>query len=156
MPSKAISTYLKDHLAGSTGGVSLARRLADGADDPAERKEMSALADEIEADGEKLVEIMDRLEVPPSRFKQAGAWIGQKLSAVKLNATAPDARVLQYEAMIMGVTGKLQLWRSLAQIEPGQRALDSEEIAGFARDAEEQRRRLEKLHGNAARFLAGD
>ena len=153
MPANsALATYLKDHLAGSKAGVSLARRIAAGAGDEAERTEMESVAADIQADRQRLLALMDSLEVSPSRFKEAGAWVGEKLGALKLNASAPDRRLLQYESMIMGVTGKLELWRALSEGigEPG---LSTEELRNLRRRAEDQRSRLENLHGKAASAL---
>ena len=123
---REFATYLKDHLAGSTGGVSLAQRMADTAQDgtagfqEGEARELAKIAEEIEADQETLLAIMDRLDVPPSRFKRAGAWIGEKLARSKLRASSPWGRVLQFESLIMGVTGKIKLWRgSLAPTAAG-------------------------------------
>ena len=151
--SKALSTYLKDHLAGSAGGVSLARQIADGADDESERREMESIAEDIEADRRSLLALTERIGVSPSLVKQAGAWIGEKLGRIKLNASNPDRRLLQYEAMIMGVTGKLELWRSLEQARNGDSTLSSEELRALAKRAEDQRLRLEKLHDTAAAAL---
>ena len=145
---RSLETYLKDHLAGSTGGVSLARQIADGADDDAARRQMEGIADDIEADRDQLVALMARLDVQPSRVKQAGAWIGEKFGRIKLNTTAAERRVLQYEAMIMGVTGKLELWRSLGSA--GVDGLDREQLKALEQRAEDQRRRLESLHDAAA------
>ena len=156
--TRAFATYLRDHLAGSAAGVSLARRIADGAVEEPERREMESIAADIEADRNSLLELMERLGVAPSRVKQAGAWLGEKIGALKLNASAPDRRVLQYESMIMGVTGKLELWRALEQrgngpTGNGHPSLDPERIRRLAQRAEDQRGRLEDLHAAAALAL---
>ncbi len=155
--NRALAIYLRDHLAGSAGGVSLARQLARGAGSEAERSEMEGIAADIEADRRSLLALMERLEIKPSRVKQAGAWLGERLGRVKLNASKPDRRVLQYEAMIMGVTGKLELWRSLGRVEGdgGPPALKAGELGSLEGRAEDQLRRLEKLHGGAASALRG-
>lgn len=154
MASNGLETYLKDHLAGAAGGVSLARRIAAGSDEVAERREMDSIAGEIEANRRSLLELMERLGVRPSRVKQAGAWVGEKLGALKLNASAPDRRLLEYEAMIMGVTGQLELWRSLERALNGGPALSAGNPTELAARAEDQRARLERLHDRAAVALA--
>jgi len=154
--NRALATYLKDHFAGSSAGVSLASRIADGAGNEYERHEMEGIAADIEADRRSLRSLMERLEVSPSRVKSAGAWLGQKVGAVKLNAIRADNRVLQYESMIMGVTGKLELWRSLEQNNfKGAAALNAGEVRKLRERAENQRARLEKLHADAASALRG-
>ena len=159
--TRALATYLRDHLAGSAAGVSLARRIADGAVEESERQEMQSIAADIEADRDILLELMGRLGVAPSRVKQAGAWLGEKIGALKLNASAPDRRLLQYESMIMGVTGKLELWRTLEHGAngsggSGDPSLNRERIRRLAQRAEAQRGRLENLHGAAALALQRD
>lgn len=150
MGNRALATYLKDHLAGSRGGLSLAKRIASGADDAGERKEMEAIAAEIKQEREQLIALMRRLEVTPSRFKTAGAWAGEKFGSLKLNASRGDRRVLQYEAMIMGVTGKLELWRALQEQSVAEPLLQRDQLAALERQAEDQRARLEQLHGRTA------
>jgi hypothetical protein len=84
---REFATYLKDHLAGSTGGVSLAQRMADTAQDgtagfqEGEARQLAKIAEEIEADQGTLLAIMDRLDVPPSRFKRAGPGSGRSSRA---------------------------------------------------------------------------
>lgn len=148
---RALSTYLKDHYAGSTGGVTLARDIAEGSDDEAERREMEAIAAEIEDERGRLLAITRELGGGPSRVKQIGAFIGEKASRAKLRASSSEGRVLQYESLIMGVTGKLQLWRSLAERRPA--GVSFEEIRQLAAKAESQRSRLEALHARAAQRL---
>ena len=52
---REFATYLKDHLAGSTGGVSLAQRMADTAQDgtagfqEGEARQLAKIAEEIKA-----------------------------------------------------------------------------------------------------------
>ena len=156
---REFATYLKDHLAGSTGGVSLAQRMADTAQDgtagfqEGEARELAKIAEEIEADQETLLAIMDRLDVPPSRFKRAGAWIGEKLARSKLRASSPWGRVLQFESLIMGVTGKIKLWRCLYEVAGSDARLQKQEIKTLLDRAEDQRRRLETLHEDTAHSL---
>ena len=64
--------------------------------------------------------------------------------------------MLQYEAMIMGVTGKLQLWLSLQEIEPQVPELDGPELEELVRRAEDQRSRLQRWHDTAAANLGPD
>jgi hypothetical protein len=150
MAERALATYLKDHLAGSRGGLALAKRIASGADDAREAEQVEEIASEIKQEREYLVELMRSLDVTPSRLKTATAWAGEKFSALKLNTSRGDRRVLEYEAMIMGVTGKLQLWRSLQRFSEGEPRLERDRLAKLEHDAEDQRGRLEELHGRTA------
>ena len=94
---------------------------------------------------------MGRLDVTPSRFKALGARVGEIAGRGKLRSSSEAGRVLQFEAMIMGVTGKLKLWGSLEELAPRVPELDPDEIGVLIGRAEDQRARLEKLHRQAAR-----
>jgi hypothetical protein len=56
----------------------------------------------------------------------------------------------------VGVSGKLQLWRALAEIASADRRLEHFDFAALGRRAEEQRRRLEELHERTARQALGE
>ena len=53
--------------------------------------------------------------------------------------------------MIMGVTGKLELWNSLLANADSDSRLDRAELETLRDRAEDQRRRLGELHARAAR-----
>ena len=152
---KLLEIYLQDHFAGASGGLQLAKRIQGAVEGP-EKAEMTALTAEIEDDREKLREIMLRLDVDPDRVKQAAAQAGELMGRLKLNgrilSPSPLSRVVEFEGMIMGVTGKLQLWRSLVQRAPHDDRLDSAELAKLIERAEGQRARLEEMHAQAARL----
>ena len=150
-----LATYLKDHYAGSAGGTRLCRQIADTASDVDSKREASSIADAIEADQRKLLDIMRRLDVTPSRFKAIGARLGELGGRGKLRASSADGRVLQFEAMIMGVTGKLRLWHSLGELAATVPGLDAEELEALKARAKDQRTRLGQLHLAAARKLDG-
>ncbi len=150
----ALATYLKDHFAGAAGGGELCRRIADSAASDEEAKDVNAIAAEIDEERTTLKEMMGRLGVSPSLVKATGAWVGEKAGRVKLRAADEAGRVLQYEAMIMGVTGKLNLWISLLELEPRFDELQRPELEKLARQAEDQRSRLQRWHDTAAANLS--
>ena len=151
---KLLEIYFKDHYAGAAGGEALANRIA-GALEGEDKAEMERIAAEVHEDRDTLRELMRRFEVDPDRVKQAGARAGELMGRLKLNgrvlSPSPLSRVLEYEGMIMGVTGKLQLWRSLAEVAEREDRLDEAELKFLIERAESQRLRLERLHANAAR-----
>jgi hypothetical protein len=151
---RLLHIYLADHLAGSSGGVSLARRIAKHNLGNEFGREMSEIADAIEADRLALKEIMDRVGARERRWRQLGATLGERLSRMKPNGElfgySPLSRVLEFEGMIMGVTGKLQLWRSLLVSHAGDSRLEAAELERLRQRAEDQRARLEQLHARAA------
>lgn len=149
--SDPLRTYLKDHAAGAGGGASLIARLAEGAEDDDERATLRRIEAEIDEERPVLTELLDRMDSHPSRLKLAGAKLGESLSRPKLRSSSPEGRVLQYEAMIMGVTGKLELWRSLVRLaRNGGDGLDPQRLEALEDQAERQRADLERLHGETA------
>jgi hypothetical protein len=145
-----LSTYLQDHLAGATGGVSLARRLADEERGP-QAEEMRRIAAEIEEDREKLIELMDRLGVSESQMKKIGGLLTEILGRLKLRPSAEGGPILRYESLIMGVTGKRRLWRALLTVADEDPRLAREELERLEARAADQRKRLGELHEREAR-----
>ena len=65
-----LETYLNDHLAGSTTGLDLAKRMADShADDPKLGPELDRIAREIEEDRDQLKQAMERLDFSENKIK---------------------------------------------------------------------------------------
>lgn len=149
-----LATYLNDHLAGSTAGLELARR-ARGSNEGSELGVfLAGLTAEIEADREKLGEVMEAVGAGRDRVKVTGAWAGEKVGRLKLNGRllgySPLSRLVELEGLTLGVTGKLALWRML-------RELGDPRLAGFDFDAliaraERQRDGLEQRRLEAGRL----
>lgn len=145
-----LGVYLNDHLAGSTAGLELARRLA--SNESAWASELSRIAGEIAEDREALLALMRRLEVKPSLYKPWLAWAGEKVGRLKPNrrvfARSPLSRLVELELMRLGVEGKALGWRALR--ESGDPRLPTEELDRLADRAHRQADELEKLRLRAA------
>ena len=152
---RLLDIYLADHLAGSSGGTALAFRIAKDNEGSDLARARAQIAQAIEEDQRSIERIMQRVGARKRRWRQAGAWLGEKAARLKPNGQvvgySPLSRLLELEGMIMGVTGKLELWRSLLAVEAGDMRLDRAELEGLAKRAEDQRARLESLHDGAAR-----
>jgi hypothetical protein len=108
---------------------------------------------DIHHDVRVLEDVMAALDVTPSKSKDGGAWLLEKLGRLKLNGRvveySPLSRVVGFEALALGISGKFRLWSAL------QIARQSDErLAGFDFDellerASRQREEVEKLHGQA-------
>jgi hypothetical protein len=153
-----LDVYLSDHFAGATAGLDHAKRMS--GDSP--RGPLSEIAAEIESDRRTLRELMAALNLKPSLLKTVIGWFGEKAGRIKLNdrvfnRSSPLSGLLELEVLIAGVSGKLQLWRALAELSSPDSRLEQFDFAALSRRAEEQRRRLEELHERAARkALGGD
>ena len=136
-----LSVYLNDHLGGATAGVSLARRVTDG-----------ALAAEIEEDRRRLIEIMDRLGVAQDSVKVALGWAAIQAARLRFAAErlghAPLSRLEQVEALALGVEGKLALWQALRRTHGSD--LEGVDLDDLIARARSQRRQLERLRMSAA------
>src|SRR4051794_17732900 len=95
-------------------------------------------------DGETLERLMRELGVRFDPLKTYGAWAAEKFGRLKLNGQltgySPLSRVVELEGLHLGITGKLELWRTLkTTLEGGLRQVDLDELI---KRAEAQRRRL--------------
>lgn len=152
-PDRFLAIYLNDHLAGSTLGVELARRLSSSNEDDAEMgAPLAEIRAEIEADRATLERVMERLGIGRSAVKPAGAWAAEKLGRLKLNGQlrgySPLSRLVELEMLLIGITGKTQLWRALEGTVGGR--LSGIDFGELAERAARQRSRVEELHLSAA------
>jgi hypothetical protein len=140
---KPLSIYLNDHLAGSTVGVNLARRLA------VEQDTMHELAAEIVQDRKTLLALMGRLGVREDRVKVALAKAAEQASRVKLGAGRPLNRLEMLETLSLGVEGKLAMWEALKRSR-GVRDVAAIDLDALIARARTQRERLEGERRRAA------
>jgi hypothetical protein len=152
-PNRFLAIYLNDHLAGSTLGVELARRLSSSNEDDGEMSgPLAEIRAEIEADRVTLERVMERLGIGRSIVKPAGAWAAEKLGRLKLNGQlrgySPLSRLVELELLSIGITGKMQMWRALEST-VGAR-LSGIDFGELAERAARQRSRVGELHLRAA------
>ncbi len=153
-PDRLLEIYLADHLAASTAGVALARRTAERNAGTALGDVLGRLAAEIEDDRRTLQRIAAQLGCRESRAKDALAWLGERAGRLKLNGQvrgySPLSRVLELEALVVGVTGKLALWQTLQSPGLAER-LAAFDLERLAERAQRQRAELEEQRRDAAR-----
>jgi hypothetical protein len=155
---RLLSTYLNDHLAGAMLGVEMARRVRSSNEgDPVFAEPLARICGEIEADRQSLERAMEQLGVGRRQLKPAAAWAAEKLGRLKPNGQlrgySPLSRLLELEALCIGIAGKEQLWKSLSQAHgasPGELDFDR-----LAERAARQRDSVEELHLEAARRAFG-
>lgn len=147
-----LAIYLNEHLAGSAGGVALARRIA-GSRAGAEADEARRLADDIAADRDTLATILQRLGIRRTFYKESVALAAERVSRFKLNGTlarhSPLSDVVEYEALATGITGKRAAWRTLRRVAATREGLDEAELDGLIRRADEQLDAVERLRTTA-------
>jgi hypothetical protein len=143
-----LKIYLEDHYAGATAGLELARRAAGANSGTPYGDVLDRIAREIEQDRDSLHAIMTALGVGPDRFKVAGAWVGEKAGRLKLNGHltgySPQSRVIEFEGLVIGVTGKRCLWAALRQVAALEPRLDLEQLDLLLERADRQLEELEE------------
>lgn len=147
-----LATYLNDHRAGAAGAIEMLEHLVErhrGA-------ELGTFAEDLLVRVRSDREVLERLVESvgePNVLKEAAAWMGEKLSRLKLPKGDESGLGLfeTLEALLLGITGKKALWDALALIAPDDRRLAGVDFAALARDAQAQvnlvnARRLALVH----------
>jgi hypothetical protein len=151
---KLVTSYLNDHLAGATAGLELVRRAARENAGNRYAGTLERVAAEIDEDREALKEVMAALDVSHDRLKLAAGWLGEKLGRAKLNGSvfgySPLSRLVELEALTIGVEAKRALWQALAAVEGHDARLAGFDFKSLADRALRHRRTLERLREHAA------
>jgi hypothetical protein len=146
-PSKYLATYLNDHVLGATLGTELVRRAARENQGSELGEFLTGLAQEIDDDRGTLLALMRELGVRPDRLKVAAGWTGEKLGRLKPNAQlrgySPLSPLVELEGLLIGIQGKLAMWRALAEVAQDV-GLDRERLEALATRAEHQQADVER------------
>ena len=142
---KELASYLNDHLAGSVGALELLGHWAKLHEGKPLGYFFMDIEAEIRADQEKLREAMRSIRIEESNVRKAGAWLAEKAGRARFMIAGGEpgslGLVLTFEGLIMGITGKKLMWRSLAAAKlPELKSYDFEEPQ---RRAEQQVERIE-------------
>jgi hypothetical protein len=152
---KLLGTYLNDHLAGSTVGLELAKRARGSNEDTEYGKVLERIVTEIDEDRETLQSLMNAFEIKRDRPKIAVAWTAEKFGRLKPNGRlisySPLSRLVELEALALGIAGKVSLWEALGEVADQDTRLDAAELKQLAERAERQRAEVWKLRQRAAR-----
>jgi hypothetical protein len=157
-----LGVYLNDHLAGATGGIELARRMAASAEPGSEAADiLRKLVAEIAADRNALIRIMGALAIPLRSYKVFAAWAGEKAARLKLNGhlmtRSPLSSLEELEILRLGVEGKAAGWRTLRVLAERDSRLDAEGLDLLLARATRQSVTLEDLRtATAEQMLTSD
>jgi hypothetical protein len=150
-----LSVYLNDHLATATGVLALARRAAGSHRSTAGASDLGNLVGQLAEDRRTLIEIMARLDVPRTRYKEPLALAAERLGRWKPNGSllrrSPLSSVVELEALTLGVTANRSTWRTLGQLIATRAALDPDELDTLVSRADSQLAVLEQLREVAVR-----
>jgi hypothetical protein len=149
-----LGIYLNDHLAGATGGLELARRVAASRRGAAADGAVQRLAAEVAQDRAALEDMMAALGIPVRAYKVCAAWIGEKAARLKLNGhlltRSPLSSLEELEMLRLGVEGKAAGWRTLRVLAETDNRLDSGRLDELIARARRQMDLLEELRARAA------
>lgn len=159
-PQRLLEIYLADHLAASTAGLELARRAAHANAGSTVGEILGRLVAEIEEDRRTLRRVVAELGFAESKPKEALAWAGEKLGRLKLNGQlrgySPLSRVLELEALSVGIAGKVALWKTLQAVPGLEQRLGSVDLRQLAERAQRQRAEVEELRADAVQAAFAD
>jgi hypothetical protein len=156
-PQGLLGIYLNDHLAGATGGVELARRMAGSHPDRGQQATLERLAADIGQDRRALVDLMALLGLPVRHYKLSAAWAAEKAARLKLNGSllsrSPLSNLEELEMLRLGVEGKAAGWRTLRELADTDSRLNRDLLDDLMARAREQASLLEELRVRAAAGL---
>ncbi len=149
-----LGIYLNDHLAGAIAGTELAKRVAGAEQDRDPAGVLGRLAEEIADDRAALLTVMAALDVPVRRYKAIAAWAVEKAARLKPNgrvvSRSPLSRLVEFEAMRLGVEGKAAGWRTLRVLADTDRRIDAGRLDDLLKRAQRQAGEIEQLRAHAA------
>ncbi|PZR73881.1 MAG: hypothetical protein DLM52_10330 [Chthoniobacterales bacterium] len=157
MLMKDLPIYLKDHLAGSVGALDMLDHMIDAHEGKPLEAFLRTLRVDIDADQNELKRLMKHLEVDESAVRNAGAWVAEKFSRVKLrigDAGDPNLALLQsLESLVLGITGKRSLWRNLGAVKKEMPRLTEFDFDELEKRAVDQFERVEEKAREVARQI---
>lgn len=154
MDDRLLGIYLNDHLAGSNAGLSLARRCAAENRGNAVGETLRTLLPELEEDRATIIALLSALGQPVNPVKLAAGrlleWAGRLKLNGRLLSYSPLSRVVELEALRMGVEGKMAMFQVLHRLQREDARLARFAFARFSERAARQKLQLEVLRLAAA------
>jgi hypothetical protein len=149
-----LGIYLNDHLGGSMAGVEIAEKLRSNNEGTPFGTALAGLVLEVKEDRATLEHLMDRLGIERNPAKQmAGRGLeklGRLRTSKQLTGSAELSRLMDVEALSLGIEGKLAMWRALKEIADLDAQLAATDVDGLAERAQRQRETLEPYRLQAA------
>ena len=154
-----LGIYLNDHLAGATGGLELARRVARSHRGPGPAPPCSVWPPKSRRIVPRWRTSWTHCGIPVRAYKVYAAWIGEKAARLKLNgyllARSPLSGLEELEMLRLGVEGKAAGWRTLRVLAETDKRLDPGRLDELISRARRQADLLEELRVRAAGQVIG-
>jgi hypothetical protein len=155
MNAKHLTTYMKDHFAGSVAAMELLSHLISSAHEKSQQPFFTQLRNEVSEDQDLLQGLLHDLDSSDGAVRNFTAFLSEKLARIKLlledSAGGRLARLEKLEALALGIEGKRALWRALEAVAPEIPALNKVDFGRLEQRANDQRERLEVRRIEAAR-----
>jgi hypothetical protein len=151
--SDKLGTYLQDHLAGAKHAVELLEWMKKEHQDDGLGRFVGELLLKVENDREVLQKVAERTGAGPSNVKEMGSWLGEKVGRLKLRDHG-EMNLGTFEAlefMVLGIHGKLVMWRALAELAVNDRRLKGFDLGQLVLSAEEQENAVDEWRLRIAR-----
>ncbi|MCO6046895.1 hypothetical protein NG895_23595 [Aeoliella sp. ICT_H6.2] len=120
-----LKIYLGDHLALMVGEAELARRVRRENRETPLSSFLSDYLETLDLQQQGVRRLLATMAGHPSRLKQAGSWMAEKLGRFKFNGSLLHytdlSRVLELEALLLLATARKSMWSTLtaAKLEEG-------------------------------------
>ena len=142
MSNENLTTYLKDHHAGSVAALELVDHLIETFEGKSLEQFFKNLRKEIDADQERLEKLIKKVGAKESAVRKTGAWVAEKFARMKVrvNDSEKDQMGLldALEALLIGITGKEALWNALEATSENVASLRGVDYARLQQRAREQ------------------
>jgi hypothetical protein len=159
MAKEHIATYLNDHLAGAVAAIELLEHLEKAHAGEPLATFLAELRTDIAADRQELEALMKQLQAAESPTRKGTAWLGEKVTQLKLRLDDPSGGPLRLlealDALAVGIEGKRALWRALAATAENTPRFQITDYKRLEQRAQEQRQRVEVKRLEAARLALG-
>lgn len=139
--SDRLVSYLHDHLAGSHFAIKLLGSLTEQYPNEELGKFAAALGAEIKLDQDTLQSIVDRVGKGSLDLMEAAGWLAEKASQFKLHRDAAEGGLGTFESLetlVLGIQGKMALWRALPVIREVDSRIPPEDYERLLKRAQSQ------------------
>jgi hypothetical protein len=155
MNGKHLTSYLKDHFAGSVAAVELLDHLISSNRGKCDEQFFIQLRKEVAHDQDVLQGLLHNLDADKGPLRNTAAFLSEKLARIKLLLEDPSggklARLEKLEALALGIEGKRSLWRALLTVAEKIPALRKLDLTRLGQRADDQHERVEVRRIQAAR-----
>jgi hypothetical protein len=155
-----LGIYCNDHLAASTGGIELVRRMLGRHRGTPYEQPLEQLLGELLEERTALRSTMTALGLPVRQYKQLASWAAEKITRGKLNgrllSRSPLSDLVEFEFITTAVLGKRAGFETLREIAEIDRRVDAALMDRLINQADRQHVWLSEARREvAARIFGG-